>query len=507
MLYDKDTWLEWSSRIENGFRRKSYIHFDHPVNFPEQKQDIESLFRIPGKISRHSFSPLIKTVLKTPRFKIDDTTGDYVLTTKERPISYASHLDTYIYGFYSYALTKRYQSYIKNRGFNECVLAYRTDLEGKCNIQFAKEAFDIIKSKGRCTAIALDIKGYFDSIDHTILRQKWAQVLEKELLDDDEYAIFKSLTRYAYVNQETLLRHFGIKIHDKGLKKPSSYSVLLPGQTLSQKLNNLRKDKLVVFNRTHATSNNNFKRFYGIPQGSALSATLSNIYLIDFDEYMLKLGQEKGFTYRRYCDDILIVCESVDALKIKEETIKEISHKYFLEIQPSKIEIIQYDTNSKGQIRGFNLEKIIKDNISAVDSSNEQRYYKALQYLGFEFTGQKVLIRSSSLSRYFRKMRARIVKSISMAYGKSGVSDRIFKQQIFKRYTHLGKQNFLRYAYNASLKQYSVKRGKKEGFDSPAIRSQLSRHFSIVIKSLQNKNEKRLRYKRSKNKNIKMKKI
>jgi len=47
------------------------------------------------------------------------------------------------------------------------------------------------------------------------------------------------------------------------------------------------------------------QEYYGIPQGSALSALLSNIYLVDFDEYMFKLGQTIGFIYRRYCDDIL----------------------------------------------------------------------------------------------------------------------------------------------------------------------------------------------------------
>ncbi len=142
------------------------------------------------------------------------------------------------------------------------------------------------------------------------------------------------------------------------------------------------------------------------------------------------------------------------------------------------------------QIRAFNLRKIATERPSQLNSSNEQLYYKSLQYLGFEFTGQKILIRNSSVSRYFRKMRARIVKSVGMAYGASGYSDGVFKEKIFYRYTHLGKRNFLHYAYLASQKFYKVKKGIKEGLDSPAIKNQLSRHFKIIYKSLLIKNKK-----------------
>ena len=61
------------------------------------------------------------------------------------------------------------------RGSAECILAYRSDL-GKCNIQFAKEAFDQVRKRGECTAIALDIKGYFDNIDHETLKEKWQTI-------------------------------------------------------------------------------------------------------------------------------------------------------------------------------------------------------------------------------------------------------------------------------------------------------------------------------------------
>ena len=58
---------------------------------------------------------------------------------------------------------------------------------------------------------------------------------------------------------------------------------------------------------------------------------------------------------------------------------------------------------------------------------NDDKNYKNLQYLGFEFNGKNIYVRPGSLSRYFRKMKARIVKSVSMAYSENSKSDTIFQ--------------------------------------------------------------------------------
>lgn len=507
MLFSENIWNQWVARTEEKFEIKSYVHFDHPLDFLKCQQEIKSFFTTPGKISKHNFLPLIKIVTKTPRFKFQDDSAEYDLETKKRPISFASHLDTFLYGFYSYALTQLYQAYIRNRGFNSCILAYRTDLNGNCNIQFAKEAFEMIRTKGPCTALALDIKGYFDSIDHSILKEMWCKVLGQAHLDPDDYAIYKSLTKYAYVKQTTLLKHFGLKVKGKNIKKPRSYSNVLKGKTLSEKLNRLRQDDIIVANRTYEDMADGRKRYFGIPQGSSLSALLSNIYLLEFDEFMFRLGKERNFVYRRYCDDILIICQTGDASDIQNLTIDKIKNEYHLTVQDKKVEMVEFAFNSKKQIRGFNLKKISQEIPSQINSSNEQRYYKNLQYLGFEFTGETILIRNSSLSRYFRKMRARIVKTVGMAYGKSRSSDRVFKQQIFHRYTHLGKRNFLHYAYHASQKEYRVRKGIRAGMDSPAIRKQLARHFEIIFKSLSIKNSSRFLYKIKSGKKVRLKKV
>lgn len=511
-------WIDWSTHEESNYTysknksgiiipkylKKGYLHFDLRFWFPERKQEIkvilENKLRIFNKHHKReewwAFNPFLKVLLKTPRYKYQQSEGHYDLETKIRPICFASHIDSLIYGFYSYILTRKYESYIESKGFSECVLAYRSNLDGKCNIQFAKEVFDEVKLRGECSAIALDIKGYFDNIDHRILKEKWSLILGTEL-PEDQYKIYKSLTQYSYITKNNILKKYNINL--KKLKTiPQTLLDIVPGTQIFEKYKRLRTDRLIITNNKPDKTNG---RQFGIPQGSPMSALLSNIYLIDFDKDLQHKAKAEGFLYRRYCDDILVVCQSDIAEELQKFIIDKIATEYFLEIQDKKVELTEFKKNSKEKLRAFNKKKQIKAGVKKTTPTNEQLYYKPLQYLGFEFNGQNIFIRSSSLSRYFRKMKSRIIKTVMMAYSSSGKDSKIWKKQIFDRYTHLGKRNFLRYAYNASQAEYlNSNKEIKVGLNSPSIKKQLSRHFDIILRTLDKKNTQRFLLKESKGK-------
>jgi len=495
MLYSEDIWNKYVEKIEGKFALKKYPQFDPYFDFPKKKEQIHELVKDPSgkKIAQHSFLPLVKILIKTPRYRYQENEGVYGLETKIRPISFASHFDNYIYGFYSFAINDKYQDYIKERGFDDCVLAYRNDLDGKCNIQFAKEIFDIIRDKKYCTAIALDIKGYFDSIDHVILKEKWCKVIEDSDLPIDQYKIYRSLTKYSYVNKNSILKHFKIDLNKKN-KNYEHWQTLLDlipnqvaGKSFNDKFELLRRRNLIVTNKP--TQKNS--EVSGIPQGSSMSALLSNIYLIDFDEYLYQLGQKMGFIYRRYCDDILIICNGNDTNRIKNLVVNEINSRYKLIIQDKKTEIVDFKDDQKGRLRAF--KRIYNPETKTFNSTdNLEHNYKNLQYLGFEFNGQSIYVRPASLSRYFRKMKARIVKTVMMAYSDNSKSSVINKQQIYHRYSHLGKRNFIQYSLNASKKYYSNSDGVlKEGMNSKSIKRQISAHFAIILREIQKTSEQR----------------
>lgn len=485
MLYNDDIWKRYVEKIESNFKLKTYPQFDPVFHFPSKKGEIKDLVSDPGvsKVASHSFHPFVKILTKTPRYRYQDSEDEYGLETKIRPISFASHRDGYIYSFYSFALNEIYQDYIKKKGFDDSVLAYRTDLDGKCNIQFAKEVFEIVRSKGECTVIALDIKGYFDHIDHDILKEKWCKVIDKSRLPADQFKVYETLTKYSYVNKNSILKHFNInlrKLKRKGIKWKSLLDLIpddINGPTFKNKFNLLRQRDLIVVNKPKDVDGE--LKDLGIPQGSSMSALLSNIYLIDFDEFISKKAHEMGFTYRRYCDDLLLIC-STDQAKDLEELVMEEIGKYNLTIQPEKTEVTLFAENSKGEIRAFDQRKI-DETETVLDSEYEEEFYTKLQYLGFEFDGQRVYIRSSSLSRYFRKMKGRIVKTVMMANSPKKKSNKIFRQQLLHKYSHLGQRNFLTYAHNAANEFYKNSDGDvKEGMNSPSIRKQVSRHMDIL---------------------------
>lgn len=487
------------------YLKKNYTHFDNKFWLPDRKEELKQILQnnlkiYNSKLKRKewwAFNPFLKMLIKTPRYKYSQDEGAYDLETKIRPICFAAHIDSLIFSFYAYMLTRKYENYIRNEKFSDCVLAYRSDLDGKCNIQFCKEVFDEVKSRGTCSAVALDIKGYFDHIDHSILKEKWGKIVGG--LTDDQFKLFNALTKYSYVNKNNILKKYNIVLK-KLTKLPNTLLDLVPGKKDNEKYQRLREDKLIVVNNT---VNKKTKKPIGIPQGSGMSALLSNIYLIDFDKDLNEKALREGFLYRRYCDDILVVCDSSEAQKLQKFIIDKIDSEYHLEIQSSKVELTEFRYNSAGKIRAFNKKKQIEKGVLTTDSLTEKYYYKSLQYLGFEFNGQNIFIRSASLSRYFRKMKSRIVKTISMAYGENSKSNRVWKEQLLHRYTHLGKRNFTTYAYNASKATYKNSNGDvKVGLDAPSIKRQLARHVDILMNSLQAKNAQRYRWKVSKDKSV-----
>ncbi len=496
LLYTDEIWRRYVLSVEENFKLKTYPHFDPFFDFPKEKHKIlELVSKEEGiGVAQHSFLPLVKILLKTPRYRYQENESSYGLETKIRPISFASHFDTYIYKFYSFSINEKYQEYIHAHGFNSTVLAYRTDLYGKCNIQFAKEVFDIVCQFGPCTAIALDIKGYFDSIDHEILKEKWCKVLGTKELPVDQYKIYRSLTKYSYVNKNSILKHFHINLKKRKNKAEKWITLLdlipnnINGTTFKEKFDLLRKKKLIVTNKGVEDQDGSI-HWKGIPQGTSMSALLSNIYLIDFDEYVHALGQKSNFFYRRYCDDIMVICPTESGNEVMNVLIEEISNKYLLEIQSKKTEMIDFRIDEKGNLRSF--RRTYNEELKQFDSQpSDEKNFKNLQYLGFEFNGHKIYIRPSSLSRYFRKMKARVVKTIIMAYSSKSKSNKVFKQQLLHRYTHLGKRNFLSYTLNASKKYYSNSEGqKKEGMNSPSIRKQVSSHISILQNEIKKTSE------------------
>ncbi|RYD73824.1 MAG: hypothetical protein EOP53_19380 [Sphingobacteriales bacterium] len=209
----------------------------------------------------------------------------------------------------------------------------------------------------------------------------------------------------------------------------------------------------------------------GIPQGTPISAFLSNLYLIEFDKFVFEevVVKRKGL-YRRYSDDIVIVCDDWDVNELEKIILEKIK-EFDLVIQESKTQKHFFSNiNDNWTVYEFNK------------ATGKLDIGIPLKYLGFEFYGDKTLIKSTSLAKFYRKLKKAVryrAKSAYMSNKKKLIKDRvgIFKFELYKLYSHLGinnkskdgKRNYMKYVQTAA-----------EIFGEKSIKRQLSRSWKIL---------------------------
>jgi RNA-directed DNA polymerase len=383
-------------------KQRNYTHFDYALS-----KDNRKTFEITDEqIVTHSFWPLLGFAKKERRAK-KDKQGSLVISHKTREIKFGSHTDAAVLQWHTACLSQHYEKAICLHGINDCVLAYRSGMGD--NITQARDLFNEIKSIGHCTAIALDISRFFDNIDHEMLLQNLKMIVNVERLPNAYFKIFERMTKFEYVDADVL------KARLKRIRTPTG-RLCTPLQ-----FRNIVKP---VGNSLIKTNTECF----GIPQGTPLSGLYANISMFAFDRKMSRYVGKKGGIYRRYSDDIALVIPASINLPTVLRYIKS-------EIRKSKLQI----NSKKTEISKFHL------------TGHSVQCDQPFQYLGFTFDGSKTLIRSSSLARYYTKMRRGIRAKILAAFKKGIPRDEIFMRELFRRYTHFGRvRNFPRYAYRAA---------------------------------------------------------
>lgn len=430
------------SKRKDWFKPKKYPHIGLPIE-TGTRHEVENYLRNPTKISQHSFLPLIKRVQVSYRYKSIE--GIKKRISKKRPICYASHLDSQIYSFYGQLLEERYESYLIKHGYSDCVIAYRSipraNCNGnKCNIDLAKDAFDYINAasinKSQIVIIA-DIKGFFDSLDHKLLKDAWKVISNVESLPDDEYSIFTHITRYAYVNAQELFNMFRSEIICQGKTGITSRKLASMKYFRDKDAIAFCRKENIAFIRQKGMIHKH-PEAKGIPQGLPISAVLANMYMWRFDQMLYDFMQSNGGYYRRYSDDIVIVCDEYRYNEIAiliQNLIKQVK----LEITPEKTKIY-ISKYQDGHVLVIDKEKGSQSNI---------------EYLGLSFNGQEILLKNKSISKYYHKMKRTVNAKTSYAINKTDKTGGIlFVKQLLRKFTPIGSKRhtiFRRSNYNKSI--------------------------------------------------------
>jgi len=414
------------------YKTRLYKHFDNPLSCSAAVAIVTD----PKAVESHAFYPFISFDIKSERFRKHKRQKP-----KIRQIRMAAHSDSHIFAYYAHLLSNAYTSHIKGKPFDKSVLAYRRNLGS--NIHFAKDAIEEIRARINCVAIALDLTNFFESLDHEILKRNWCKVFSWSKLPSDHYAVFRAISHYSIVDRDKCYAALG-HINSKGQSEidPKLSRICSPQEFR----NKVRKSGLVTCRAEN----------FGIPQGSPISAVLSNVYMLDFDAEMHEHMQKIGGSYRRYCDDILLIIPGTDPLNC-EAVCRDTLKKYGAELKVNEAKTVV---------------SIFKDGQLVLSDKS-----KLFQYLGFTFNGQVAKFRSSTVSKYYGRMIRAIRAHKKNAIKKEAYTSQsdLYRREIYRKHSHLGKRNIFSY----------VRRSSKLMDDVADVKSQFKKHMGRIKEEIE----------------------
>jgi len=172
----------------------------------------------PSWIASYAFLPSIHFTINFKKYvTVLDSEGTKLKKpmNKKRKIHYSAHKDGFIYKYYGDLLNNAYNAYAKKNGIDQIAVAYRNNKRGKNNIHFAFEVFDFLLKQEQAIVVALDFSSFFDQINHKFLKTNIKNVLDVKELSEDWFKVYKNITKYSYVEKESidefLLNKYGKK--------------------------------------------------------------------------------------------------------------------------------------------------------------------------------------------------------------------------------------------------------------------------------------------------------
>lgn len=485
-------------------KSKGYLHITPSLNMEGNWEAYYHKITSPKYIEQYGFYPLIHRIISDRKYKKPNPKkhigtrrshshktleGKTEKSLKSRPLHYASHFDSLIYSYYSQELGKLYELELKKDvELHNAVLAYRTipisiiNQKGKSNIHFANEVFTEINKRveidGEVSVIAIDLKSFFSSLSHELLYSTWANLLGKKELPNDHKNVFKACTNFSYILYKDLKKkgHHGFDESKLAkIRREKGFKSFFESNEEFRKA--VKEGSLPIYKNPFRGKDRDTgkKEMIGIPQGLPISALLANLYLLDFDKTIIEnLVKKEGIYYRRYSDDILILCP-YNKLEEIDNYINKLILDYKVEISQDKTEKflfkkMVYNKNEDTRITSIKL----KEKNKIIDCP--------LTYLGFEFRGYNTLIKSTNIAKYYRRIigviKRRSRRAIKLSQHNPMIPRAVYLNQIKK-------------LFNAPIK-YSNKTENKQIFrrrHSLIINERgdfMFNHFEIEVKNSSN---------------------
>lgn len=451
-------------------KKKMYGHFDVYCYSRRSIIKLSEKFLIDKYIKSWDFLPLMHYWKKENKYDWFSLKKKWKLLDKKevrykwkpekikyRSICYASHRDSILYNWYWYIINSLYEKALNDpkNNLSEVVGAYRINnwITVRSNITLANEVFQEIKKRDSCAVLTFDIQKFYDTLDNSYLKKTWVKLLQEywdltiNELPEDHYAIFRSITKYSVIHKPKINQY----LNNKYGKTRSPEEILANYWMICDwdDFEKMRKRGLVEtkekFIKTmQLLDNENYKVFdvsKWVPQWTPISPILSNIYLLEFDSIINKIVLGKGGIYRRYADDIMIICNIEDRDFLEKKLTNEIIN-FNLVIQEKKTDWFEFQGWHISQRKILTKEIVENEKVSTFEYLKE----RSLQYLWYDFNGKNIYIRWWSISKYYRKMKNAIKKNIWKPFSAWVKPESIKIDGILNNFT---KKRFISYVKNS----------------------------------------------------------
>jgi Reverse transcriptase (RNA-dependent DNA polymerase) len=438
-------------------KSKGYLHITPKINVFKNTGELIRKIMDPEFVANYSFYPLIHSIIVERRYRKDTKrqnkryhtkrkNDENVPNAKKRPLHYATHMDALIFAYYAHLLNQRYEEEVaKYPNLYDSVTAYRKiPIDGqksnKGTIHFAHDVFQYVKKRTEIEPVVVlkfDIESFFNQMDHELLLSKWHLLFQDgDRLPSDHFNVFQAATKFSYILKDDL-RVGGrppARSRRKGFdeKKLAKIRNQLGSQAFFESpadfRSALKSGKLRVFK--YPFKSKKTKRICGIPQGLPVSSVLANLYLIDFDKKMIDLCQNVGGFYRRYSDDIIVVCKQEEREHVQRfanDTIEECQ----VSLSEDKTEVFLFRKAEEKSGRVVSYKMVNSKWVPDIP----------LTYLGFEFFGYRTAIKSANLAKFYRRMiksaKRKCFRATKIAKADLQANPTIFYRQLYRLYTLL----------------------------------------------------------------------
>lgn len=382
-------------------------------------------------LNDYSFDPLIAFEMNQLKYSVEILHPDCNCfrrsKVKKRPIKTTSHRDRIIYAGWNYYLGNKHKNWIIHNNLENSVSAYIPKSE-KFNAHYAKLAFDYLQGRDEYSAIALDIKSFFDEIPHNVLKNNLLNLVDSgERLNPINFRLYKATTSYSFIELDLLKPILGRFESGDGMYM----------RRTNENWNELRKLKLINQNKNK-----------GIPQGLPCSGTLANITMMQFDLIMNNQANNMKSIYLRYADDIFIAAPNKVVMKDLYQKCQDELNLLRLPIAHNKTEKFEYNSSMAN--------------------------HPVISYLGLNCSGNRIAVRQNGVNKFYQRT-SQFIYSYVFTCKRRGISPS--KKKMRAIFSHSGKQNFYSYLRRVSKVFESDSR-----YECREVKSILKNHVAWIDK-------------------------